>query len=309
MARRVAATETLPRGCQEGALRRRRLRAGSARTTVAAQDDAALAGDAVGQARRQRADAGDRHDAERDAGDEDVKAAQPAAQIAQREPQNGTGASARNVRSRSGSGSRDRPLVDAAGAQPHHAVAALRRARIVVGDQDQRGAALDVAGEQQIDDLRPVASSRLPVGSSATRIAGLRRERARQRDALLLAAGQLRRIVVQRARPSPTAASSRAARSKASAAPASSSGTATFSSAVMVGIRWNDWNTMPTLRPRKRASASSSSAPRSVPATSDRAAVGALQPGHHHQQRGFAGARRPDQADRLAACLYAGRCP
>src|SRR5262245_50980388 len=38
----------------------------------------------------------------------------------------------------------------------------------------------------------------------------------------------------------------------------SSSGTATFSSAVMVGMRWNDWNTMPTLRPRNRASASSS---------------------------------------------------
>ena len=32
-----------------------------------------------------------------------------------------------------------------------------------------------------------------------------------------------------------------------------------------------------------------------------RAGVGPLQPGHHHQQRGFAGAGRPDQANRLAA--------
>ena len=38
---------------------------------------------------------------------------------------------------------------------------------------------------------RPVASSRLPVGSSATRIAGCGRQRAGERDALLLAAGQL----------------------------------------------------------------------------------------------------------------------
>ena len=37
-------------------------------------------------------------------------------------------------------------------------------------------------------------------------------------------------------------------------APASSSGTATFSSAVMFGIRWKDWKTMPMLRPRKAAS-------------------------------------------------------
>src|ERR1041385_6602503 len=57
------------------------------------------------------------------------------------------------------------------------------------------------------------------------------------------------------------------ARACASVIPANSSGTATFSSAVMVGMRWNDWNTMPTWRPRKRASASSSSEPKSSPAT------------------------------------------
>src|SRR5690606_31594508 len=38
---------------------------------------------------------------------------------------------------------------------------------------------------------------------------------------------------------------------------ASSSGTATFSSAVMLGMRWKDWNTMPMLRPRKAAISSS----------------------------------------------------
>ena len=83
--------------------------------------------------------------------------------------------------------------------------------------------------------------------------------------------------------------------------PASSSGTATFSSAVMVGIRWNDWNTMPMLRPRNRASASSSSARKIFAGDRHLAAIGALQPGHDHQQRRFSGAGRPHQANCLAA--------
>ncbi len=48
---------------------------------VAAEDQSAGAADAVGKARRHRADAGNRKYAERDAGDEDAKAAQPAAQF------------------------------------------------------------------------------------------------------------------------------------------------------------------------------------------------------------------------------------
>ena len=58
---------------------------------------------------------------------------------------------------------------------------------------------------------------------------------------------------------------------------------------------------MPTLRPRKRASASSSSRRRSEPATTIEPVSGPFEAGHHHQQRRFAGARRADQADRLAA--------
>ena len=58
---------------------------------------------------------------------------------------------------------------------------------------------------------------------------------------------------------------------------------------------------MPTLRPRKRASASSSSGPQVRAGHHDRAGVGPFQAGHDHQQRRFARARRPDQADRLAA--------
>ena len=50
---------------------------------IAAEDRLALLRQPVGQARRERADAGDRHHAERDAGDEDVEAGEPAAQFAQ----------------------------------------------------------------------------------------------------------------------------------------------------------------------------------------------------------------------------------
>ena len=49
---------------------------------IAAEDHAAGAADTVVQTRGHRADAGDRHDAERDAGDKNAEAAQAAAQIA-----------------------------------------------------------------------------------------------------------------------------------------------------------------------------------------------------------------------------------
>ena len=45
--------------------------------------------------------------------------------------------------------------------------------------------------------LCPVASSRFPSGSSATRIGGCRRQRAGEGDALLFAARQLRWVVLQ----------------------------------------------------------------------------------------------------------------
>ena len=50
---------------------------------IAAEQRAALARQTFAEARRDRADAGNRHHAERDAGDENLEAAQAAAQFAQ----------------------------------------------------------------------------------------------------------------------------------------------------------------------------------------------------------------------------------
>ena len=100
--------------------------------------------------------------------------------------------------------------------------------------------------------------------------------------------------------PRPTASRQARARSSASRRPASSSGTATFSSAVMVAIRWKDWKTMPTFSRRSLASSSSVMAPRSRPATETRPGGRPLQPGSHQQGGGLAGPGGAHHGHRLA---------
>ena len=87
MARMVATTSTRP-------LVSRKARSGPARLAleqgkghVAAEDPPPLAGDALGERAGQGGDAGDRRDAERDAGEEDAEALQASAQLAQGEAQ------------------------------------------------------------------------------------------------------------------------------------------------------------------------------------------------------------------------------
>ena len=154
-----------------------------------AEDFAALPGKSVGEAVRERADRGDRQHAERDAGEEDVEAAQSATQLAQREPQHEPGVTDRR---RHASGR----LGDLAGAQADHPVAA-RRERGVVRHQHERHVALGVAREHQVDDLaagRLVEISGRLVGDEDRRI---RHQRPRERDALLLAARKLRRVMAE----------------------------------------------------------------------------------------------------------------
>ena len=83
----------------------------------------------------------------------------------------------------------------------------------------------------------PVVESRLPVGSSASSSGGLERQRPRDGHALLLAAGELDRIVVGPGGQADLAEQAAGRACSGEATPASSSGTATFSTAVSVGIR------------------------------------------------------------------------
>ena len=73
---------------------------------------------------------------------------------------------------------------------------------------------------------------------------------------------------------------------------------ATFSSAVMVGIRWKDWNTMPIWAPRKRARVSSSIRPREVPSPIvTLARLRTFKSGQNHQQGRFTRTRRTGEAN------------
>ena len=170
----------------------------------------------------------------------------------------------------------------------------------IVGDQQQRGAAARAQREHQVDDVAAGLAVEI-----AGRLVGQQQPRrddegAGQRHPLLLAAGELAGIVGRgdgRARRTP---SSRRRVAEGVAAPASSSGTATFSSAVMVGIRWKSWNTMPTRSRRNSASPSSSSAVEILAGDRDSPGARPLQPGDHHHHRRLAGAGRADDADRLA---------
>ena len=146
----------------------------------------------------------------------------------------------------------------------------------------------------------PVAGSRLPVGSSANSSARPRHEGARDRDALLLAAGELLGIVLE-ALAEPDALEHAPARPRSRvAAPASSSGSITFSSAVIAGSSWNDWNTKPTMRAAQRR------APvfverEEIVAVDAHAPVGRrVEPREQAEQRRLARARDADDRHRLA---------
>ncbi len=82
MARMVAALETWPWSLQEFALIRCGFALDQRERKIAAEDDATFARKSVGEACRQRTDAGNRHAAKRDASEEDIEAMQAATQFA-----------------------------------------------------------------------------------------------------------------------------------------------------------------------------------------------------------------------------------
>ena len=149
-----------------------------------------------------------------------------------------------------------------------HLPVATGRQVPVVGDQQQRSPHPLTQREQQIDDRLAGRVVQIPgrfVGQQQGRFG---REGSGERGALLLSAGQLAGEGWVRRWLRPGRAPGRLPR-RASAfrTPASSSGIATFSSAVIVGIRWNAWNTIPTRSRRSFASASSFSRVISCPSS------------------------------------------
>ena len=78
----VAITETVPCVARKARSLIVRFALDQRKGEVAAEDQAAGTGETVGEALRHRADAGDGHDAERDAGNKHAETAQSAAQLA-----------------------------------------------------------------------------------------------------------------------------------------------------------------------------------------------------------------------------------
>ena len=128
----------------------------------------------------------------------------------------------------------------------------------------------------------------------------VRRQRAGERDALLLAAGELRRIVVE-----PLGEPDRG--ELALGARISVAHAGEFERHGDVFQRRHGRDQVKRLKHDADIAAAKARQrvlvePAEVRAGHhDRAGVGALEAGHHHQQRRFARARRTDQADRLAA--------
>ena len=138
----------------------------------------------------------------------------------------------------------------------------------------------------------PLFESRFPVGSSANMRSGPRHERARDRDALLLATGQLVRAVLRAGRPGPRSSTICSNHSGSGFLPASAIGSVMFSSALSVGIRLYAWNTNPMRSRRMSVSCFSlhaliSMSPRKIWPLRD-----PVEPGEAVQQRGLARARR-----------------
>ena len=157
-----------------------------------------------------------------------------------------------------------------------------------------------MAGEQQIDDLLAgilVEISGRLVGDEDRRIG---RQRARDRDALLLAAGQLGRIVMQ-----PFAKADAGELLARAFLRVGDAGQLQRHRDVFQRRHGRDQ----VERLEHDADMAAAEARQRVfvervqifAGHRDRAGVGALQPGHHHQQRGFARAGRADEANCLAA--------
>ena len=141
--------------------------------------------------------------------------------------------------------------------------------RGIVRDDDERGA----VGVDAIEERRDLFAGRFVelagrlVGEQQPRAVG---ERARDRDALHLAAGELRRPMVGAGGEADVLEqlASFAAAVRACDTPASDCGSSTFSAAVSIGSRKNRWKTKPICRSRSRLRCASDSRETSWPSKS-----------------------------------------
>ena len=182
-----------------------------------------------------------------------------------------------------------------------------RRQLRIVRHQHQRRPARAVDVEQQLDDRLPGGAVEIAgrlVGEQDRRIVG---ERPRDRDALLLAARELRRVVMAAIGQTDFVEQLLRARPAAFGTPAISIGTSTFSSAVSDGSRWKNWKTKPMRVPRSRASASSSSVVMSTPSRTTLARRRRVEAGEQAEQRRLAAARRPGDRHDPPGCRWSGR--
>ncbi len=120
---------------------------------------------------------------------------------------------------------------------------------IVVGHEDEGRPPITLEAKEQVHDLAAGGLVEVAGGLVGHQDRRIGCDGAGDGDALLLAARELCRIVMQRGRGLPPRV--RRGRAHGRRPVRQFEGQATFSSAVMVGTRWKDWNTMPIRRPRK----------------------------------------------------------
>ena len=149
----------------------------------------------------------------------------------------------------------------------------------------------------------PVSLSRFPVGSSPTTSFGSQASARAMRHPLLLAPRQLERQVValvpQADGVEVAAGPARTARAPSTAG-RSPSATPAFSRAVKVGRSWKNWNTIPTVWPRHRASRSSLIGSQVGAVHEHLARGGTVDPGDHVQDRRLPATGRPHHGHHLA---------
>ncbi len=197
-------------------------------------------------------------------------------------------------------------LDDLALVHEHDAVGDLPGEAHLVGD-DQHGHAVLGELHHGVEHLLDHLGSSAEVGSSNSMIFGIHAERARDRDALLLAARELARILGGLVRdldpreivssPPPRPRCLGILRTQIGAS-------VRFSSTVRCGNRLKCWNTMPTSR---RTSSIFFDVVGQLGAVDDDAALLVLlEPVDAADHGRLAGARRPADHDALAACRRAG---